>query len=54
MNNLARLERKMDTARRELPAPIVDGSGSEVGIIGYGSTTTPWWSPAISSSARRI
>jgi len=38
VNNLARLERKMDTARSELPAPIVDESGSEVGIIGYGSS----------------
>jgi 2-oxoglutarate ferredoxin oxidoreductase subunit alpha len=38
VNNLARLERKMETARRELPAPILDGSGAEVGIIGYGSS----------------
>ena len=38
MNNLERLERKMETARRELPAPILDGSGAEVGIIGYGSS----------------
>lgn len=38
VNNLARLERKMDTARRELPAPIVDEGGAEVGIIGYGSS----------------
>jgi 2-oxoglutarate ferredoxin oxidoreductase subunit alpha len=38
VNNLARLEKKMETARRELPAPIVDGSGAEVGIIGYGSS----------------
>ncbi len=37
-NNLARLERKMETARRELPAPMLDGSGAEVGIIGYGSS----------------
>ncbi|HTS79804.1 MAG TPA: 2-oxoacid:acceptor oxidoreductase subunit alpha [Myxococcaceae bacterium] len=38
VNNLDRLERKMDTARRELPAPILDGTGAEVGIIGYGSS----------------
>ncbi|HSP18357.1 MAG TPA: 2-oxoacid:acceptor oxidoreductase subunit alpha [Myxococcaceae bacterium] len=38
VNNLARLEKKMDTARRELPAPVVDGSGAEVGIIAYGSS----------------
>src|SRR5262249_28036430 len=38
VNNLERLERKMDTARRELPQPILDGTGAEVGIIAYGST----------------
>src|SRR5215510_5990782 len=38
VNNLERLERKMDTARRELPAPILDGPGAEVGIIAYGSS----------------
>ncbi|HZX43113.1 MAG TPA: 2-oxoacid:acceptor oxidoreductase subunit alpha, partial [Myxococcaceae bacterium] len=38
VNNLDRLERKMDTARRELPPPILDGTGAEVGIIGYGSS----------------
>jgi 2-oxoglutarate/2-oxoacid ferredoxin oxidoreductase subunit alpha len=38
VNNLDRLERKMETARRELPAPIVDATGAEVGIIGYGSS----------------
>ena len=38
VQNLDRLERKMDTARRELPAPILEGTGAEVGIIAYGSS----------------
>ena len=37
-NNLARLERKLDRARAELPAPVLDGKGTEVGILAYGST----------------
>jgi 2-oxoglutarate/2-oxoacid ferredoxin oxidoreductase subunit alpha len=36
--NLARLERKLDRARTELPAPVVDGKGTEVGILAYGSS----------------
>jgi 2-oxoglutarate/2-oxoacid ferredoxin oxidoreductase subunit alpha len=36
--NLARLERKLDRARAELPAPVLDGKGTEVGILAYGST----------------
>jgi len=37
-NNLARLEKKMQTARTELPAPVLEGSGAEVGILAYGSS----------------
>jgi len=37
-NNLARLERKMDRARTELPSPVLDGKGAEVGILAYGSS----------------
>jgi len=37
-NNLARLERKLDRARAELPAPVLDGKGTEGGILAYGST----------------
>jgi 2-oxoglutarate/2-oxoacid ferredoxin oxidoreductase subunit alpha len=36
--NLERLNRKMETARTELPAPLVVGTGTEVGIIAYGSS----------------
>jgi 2-oxoglutarate/2-oxoacid ferredoxin oxidoreductase subunit alpha len=36
--NLARLERKLDNARAQLPAPVVDAPGAEVGIIAYGSS----------------
>jgi 2-oxoglutarate ferredoxin oxidoreductase subunit alpha len=37
--NLKRLERKHDTARKHVPAPIVDmREGAEVGIISLGST----------------
>ena len=36
--NMDRLARKLETARGELPAPALDGSGSKVGIIGFGST----------------
>jgi 2-oxoglutarate ferredoxin oxidoreductase subunit alpha len=38
VRNLDRLERKMETARTVLPAPVVDGQGAEVGIIAYGSS----------------
>lgn len=38
--NMDRLTRKLDTARRHVPAPVVDARpGATVGIIGYGSTT---------------
>ncbi len=37
--NMARLARKFDTARRYVPAPIVDEvEGAEVGIVAFGST----------------
>jgi len=36
--NLARLERKLDRARELLPPPLVDGAGSEVGIIACGTS----------------
>jgi 2-oxoglutarate ferredoxin oxidoreductase subunit alpha len=37
-NNLERLNRKLENARAELPAPLLDGPGTEVGIIAYGSS----------------
>lgn len=38
-SNLDRLSRKFETARRELPAPVLHpASGAEFGIIGYGSS----------------
>ncbi|HET6440456.1 MAG TPA: 2-oxoacid:acceptor oxidoreductase subunit alpha [Anaeromyxobacter sp.] len=37
--NMARLRRKLDTARGLVPAPVVEGAGeAEVGVIGYGSS----------------
>src|SRR5207302_1789177 len=36
--NMDRLLKKYDTARAAVPAPVVDGSGSAVGLIAYGST----------------
>ncbi|MDQ6894126.1 MAG: 2-oxoacid:acceptor oxidoreductase subunit alpha [Acidobacteriota bacterium] len=37
-NNLDRLARKFETARTHVPKPVVDGAGSRVGIIAYGSS----------------
>lgn len=38
-NNLKRLAKKHDTARKMVPAPVVDiRDGAEIGIIAYGST----------------
>ena len=36
--NLDRLARKFETARGALPAPVVDGDDSKIGIIAFGST----------------
>lgn len=38
-NNMDRLRRKYETARKRLPAPVVDEDpGAEIGIIAFGST----------------
>jgi 2-oxoglutarate ferredoxin oxidoreductase subunit alpha len=38
-NNMDRLARKFETARKRLPAPIIqDGAGHDVGILAYGTT----------------
>jgi len=37
-NNLDRLARKFETARTHVPKPVVEGSGSRVGVIAYGSS----------------
>jgi 2-oxoglutarate ferredoxin oxidoreductase subunit alpha len=37
-NNMDRLARKFETARKSVPRPIVSGSGSRVGVIAYGSS----------------
>jgi 2-oxoglutarate/2-oxoacid ferredoxin oxidoreductase subunit alpha len=38
-NNMDRLARKFETAKRHVPAPVLsNGSGSRVGIIAYGSS----------------
>ncbi|MGO9830457.1 MAG: 2-oxoacid:acceptor oxidoreductase subunit alpha, partial [Myxococcaceae bacterium] len=36
--NLARLARKIDSARADLPAPVLEGQGAAVGIVAYGSS----------------
>ncbi len=37
--NMARLQRKFDTARRLVPAPVIDEkAGAKIGIIAYGTT----------------
>jgi 2-oxoglutarate ferredoxin oxidoreductase subunit alpha len=37
--NMARLERKMETARAHVPAPVVEGKGDAgVGMVAYGTT----------------
>ena len=39
LNNMARLERKFDTARQLVPAPVVAHvDGAKIGIIAYGTT----------------
>jgi 2-oxoglutarate/2-oxoacid ferredoxin oxidoreductase subunit alpha len=38
MTNLERLDRKHETARKIMPAPVIHGTGNKVGIIAYGST----------------
>jgi len=35
---MARLKKKYETAKQYLPKPVIDGSGSKVGIIAFGST----------------
>jgi len=37
-NNMARLERKFETARKFVPRPEVVTNGSEIGILGYGTS----------------
>ena len=38
-NNMDRLKRKFETARKALPAPVIDEDpGAEIGIIAFGST----------------
>jgi len=39
VNNMDRLRRKFDTARQFVPRPeVVDESGAEIGIVGYGTS----------------
>ncbi|MFB3915633.1 MAG: 2-oxoacid:acceptor oxidoreductase subunit alpha [Terriglobales bacterium] len=37
-NNMARLLRKLETAKRFVPSPLIEGEGAEIGIIAYGTT----------------
>ena len=36
--NMDRLARKFETARREVPKPVVESTGARVGVIAYGSS----------------
>ena len=36
--NMDRLARKFETARSEMPAPVIDESGKKIGLIAFGST----------------
>ncbi len=36
--NMDRLARKLETAKRLVPAPVVEGSGRKAGILAYGTT----------------
>ncbi len=36
--NMERLARKFETARRHVPAPVLDGPGGPLGVIAYGSS----------------
>ncbi len=38
VRNVDRLARKLETARSFVPAPVVHGSGREIGVIAYGSS----------------
>jgi 2-oxoglutarate ferredoxin oxidoreductase subunit alpha len=38
VNNVDRLARKLDTARSFVPAPVLEGTGTQVGVIAYGSS----------------
>jgi 2-oxoglutarate ferredoxin oxidoreductase subunit alpha len=38
VRNVDRLARKLDTARSHVPAPVLQGSGTPVGVIAYGSS----------------
>lgn len=38
VQNMDRLKRKYDTARKELPQPIVDGTGAKLGVLAYGTS----------------
>lgn len=37
-DNMARLLRKFETAKRFVPAPVIEEEGAEIGIIAYGTT----------------
>jgi 2-oxoglutarate ferredoxin oxidoreductase subunit alpha len=37
-NNVDRLARKQETAKRHVPAPVVEDAQAEIGIIGYGTS----------------
>ena len=49
VDNMARILRKFETARRLVPGPVVDDEGAEIGIIAYGTTE-----PAIEEARDRL
>jgi len=38
VNNMDRLARKFETARRMVPGPVIEDSGHEIGLLAYGTT----------------
>jgi 2-oxoglutarate ferredoxin oxidoreductase subunit alpha len=38
VRNMDRLARKLETARRMLPAPVAEGAGAKVGLLAYGTS----------------
>jgi 2-oxoglutarate ferredoxin oxidoreductase subunit alpha len=38
VDNMQRLERKWETARRSVPAPLIEDNGHDIGLIAYGTS----------------
>jgi 2-oxoglutarate ferredoxin oxidoreductase subunit alpha len=38
VRNMDRLSRKLETAKKQVPAPVVDGKGKKVGVLAFGTS----------------